>query len=105
MQKFFKAIKIMAIMIINTKQKRMIPFTDEEKYLYDKSKYCHIYRNKFNNDTENKEYQKVRDHDHYTGKYKGAAHSKCNLKYKVPKEITVVFHNGYQKGITDFRKF
>ena len=38
--------------------------------------------------------QKVRDHCHYTGKYRGAAHSNCNLNYKIPKEIPVVFHNG-----------
>ena len=38
--------------------------------------------------------QKVRDHCHYTGKYRGAAHSICNLRYKIPKEIPVVFHNG-----------
>ena len=25
-------------------------------------------------------YQKVRDHCHYAGKYRGAAHSICNLK-------------------------
>ena len=37
---------------------------------------------------------KVRDHCHYTGKYRGAAHNVCNLRYKVPKEIPVVFHNG-----------
>ena len=34
------------------------------------------------------------DHCHFTGKYRGAAHSKCNLKYKVPKNIPVAFHNG-----------
>ena len=28
------------------------------------------------------------------GKYRGAAHNICNLRYKVPKEIPVVFHNG-----------
>ena len=28
---------------------------------------------------------KVRDHCHYTGKYRGAAHNICNLRYKVPK--------------------
>ena len=37
---------------------------------------------------------KVRDYCHYTGKYRGAAHNICNLRYKVPKEIPVVFHNG-----------
>ena len=37
---------------------------------------------------------KVRDHCHYVGKYRGAAHNICNLRYKVPKEIPVVFHNG-----------
>ena len=39
--------------------------------------------------------QKVRDHCHYTGKYRGAAHSKCNLKYRTTKKIQVVFHNGF----------
>ena len=38
--------------------------------------------------------RKVRDHCHYTGKYRSAAHSKCNLEYKIVKEIPVVFHNG-----------
>ena len=42
--------------------------------------------------------QKVRDHCHYTGKYRGAAHSNCNLNYKIPKEIPVVFHNGSKYG-------
>ena len=39
-------------------------------------------------------YHKVRDHCHYTGKFRGAAHSICNLRCKTPKEILVVFHNG-----------
>ena len=39
-------------------------------------------------------YQKVRDHCHYTGKFRGAAHSICNLNYKVHHEITVKIHNG-----------
>ena len=41
-----------------------------------------------------KKQQKVRDHCHYTGKFRGAAHNICNLRYKIPKEIHVVFHNG-----------
>ena len=42
----------------------------------------------------NNNYWQVRDHCHYTGKYRGAAHSICNLKFNVPNEIPVVFHNG-----------
>ena len=37
---------------------------------------------------------KKSDHCHYTGKYREAAHGNCNLNYKIPKEIPVVFHNG-----------
>ena len=39
-------------------------------------------------------YQKVRDHCHYTGKYRGTAYGICNLKYSAPKKISAVFHNG-----------
>ena len=37
---------------------------------------------------------KVRYHCHFTGKYRGAAQSSWNLKYKVPRVIPEVFHNG-----------
>ena len=47
-----------------------------------------------NNEKEFKLKQKVRDHCHYTGKYRGAAHSICNWNYKITTEIPVVFHNG-----------
>ena len=39
-------------------------------------------------------YQKVRDHCHYRGRYRGAAHSICNLEFKWPNEISVLTHNG-----------
>ena len=38
-------------------------------------------------------YRKVRDHCHYSGIYRGAAHFGCNLRYKIPSYIPVVFHN------------
>ena len=38
-------------------------------------------------------YRKIRDYCHYSGKYRGAAYSICNLKFKVPNKIPVVFHN------------
>ena len=37
--------------------------------------------------------KKVKDHCHYAGKFRGAAHSKCNLNYKVQKEIPIIIHN------------
>ena len=36
---------------------------------------------------------KVRDHCHFTGQYRGAAHNKCNLMCKKPKVLPVIFHN------------
>ena len=36
---------------------------------------------------KDKLYGKVRDHCHYTGEYWGAANSKCNLIYSVPKKF------------------
>ena len=78
-------------------EKPMIPLTDNEKALYANEKQCYICEKEFYNDKNSadyKKYCKVRDHCHFTGKYRGAAHSTCNLKYKVPKDIPVVFHNG-----------
>ena len=41
-----------------------------------------------------KEYCKIRDRCHYRGEYGGAAHSICNLKYSIPKNIPKAFYNG-----------
>ena len=43
---------------------------------------------------KDKKYCKVTDHCHYTGEYRGAAQSICNLKYSAPERIPIVFHNG-----------
>ena len=44
---------------------------------------------------------KVRDHDHFTGKYRGAAHNGCNVKCRYPSFIPVVLHNlrGYDSHL------
>ena len=42
---------------------------------------------------EDKKYHKVRDHCHWTEKYRGAAHSIYDLRYSVPKKICIAFHN------------
>lgn len=46
-------------------------------------------------------YREVCDHDHLTGLNRGAAHSICNLNYKVPSFIPVFFHNfsGYNSRL------
>ena len=41
-----------------------------------------------------KDNKKVRDHCHFTGKYRGASHNMCNMHYKITKDIPVIFHNG-----------
>ena len=96
MKRFANALKIMEKMIINTPQKPMTPLTGEEYRNHEKSNHCHICNEEFIYDKENETYRescKVRGHCNYTGKYRGAAHSKCNLQYKLPKEMPVVFHN------------
>ena len=62
----------------------MILLTDEESKSYKKQKLCYICKKVFSADADNNKYHKVRDHCHYTGKYRGAAHSICNLRYKTP---------------------
>ena len=76
----------------------MILLTNEENEFYEKQKVCHICKEEVCTDENDKNtfklYHKVRDHCHYTGKFRGAAHNICDLRYKIPKEIPVVFHNG-----------
>ena len=95
MKNFCLDLKEHAAKIISYVQKEMMPLTKEEKEIYREQKVCYIYKKGFStDDDDNKKYYKVRDHCHYTGKYRGAAHDICKLSYKTPKEIPVVFHNG-----------
>ena len=93
MKKFCEDLKKHAERIINYEKKEMIPLTKKEEKKHNKRKFCHICKKRFSTDDSNKKYHKVKDHCHYTGKYRGPAHDICNLRYKVPKEIPVVFHN------------
>ena len=82
--------------ITNYEMKPMILLTEEEEESYKSQEQCHICEKEFC--TNDKEMRKVRDHCHYTRKYRGAVHSKCNLNYKIVKEIPVLFHNGSVYG-------
>ena len=92
MKNFCKDLIEHATRIMNHEKKKIIPLTKEEKINYNDQKVCYICKKEF--DSIDKKHHKVRDHCHYTGKYRGAAHNICNLRYKVPKEIPLVFHNG-----------
>ena len=75
-------------------KKIAMEMTDVDKESFEASTHCHICGNALGQD-------KVRDHDHLTGKFRGAAHSGCNLEFKLPKFVPIVFHNlsGYDAHI------
>ena len=75
-------------------KKKMLLLTKEELKSYQDAKVCYICRRRIWKNAKDKNYRKVRDHVHHTGKYRGAAHSIYNLKFYVPNEILVVSHNG-----------
>ena len=54
--------------------------------IYKSSHICWIYREELNTG-------RVRDHCHITGKFRGAAHNQCNLKFKMSKKLPIIFHN------------
>ena len=67
--------------------KPMNNLNDDEKRIFDEARTCHICDKFLNAD------DRVRDHDHLTGTFRGAAHSICNIQYKVPNFVPVYFHN------------
>ena len=94
MEMFCKDLRNQTMKIINYEKKEMIPLTDKQTESYEKQKFCYIREKEFSADKNDKKYHKVRDHCHYTAKFRGAAHNICNLRDKIPKKIHVVFHNG-----------
>ena len=66
----------------------MAPLTKSQTKEYKRATKCHICFKPFS-----EEKRKVRDHCHYSGLYQGAAHSSCNLQYKIPSYIPVICHN------------
>ena len=63
------------------------PMPTEDEVNFRRQKYCHICGGTMGDK------DKVRDHCHFTGAYRGAAHNECNLNYKITGVIPVIFHN------------
>ncbi|KAJ8914368.1 hypothetical protein NQ315_011356 [Exocentrus adspersus] len=75
----------------------MKPLSEEEMLRHESATDCFICGEPFpsplDNSLESQNMCKVRDHDHILGTYRGAAHMSCNLNYKLPNFIPVLFHN------------
>ena len=74
--------------IYNDFYNRPIPLrlTRQKQISFHKSETCHICKKELLSD-------KVRDHCHFTGQYRGAAHNSCNLQCRKPMILPVIFHN------------
>ena len=68
--------------------------TKQDKISFKQAEYCSLCGGELGED-------RVRDHCHFTGKYRGAAHNKCNLICRKPRVIPVIFHNlqGYDAHV------
>jgi hypothetical protein len=92
MNHFIQALKEEANKINSIFNERLTTFktphlTLEQQRKFNNSTECHFCKKELNND-------KVRDHCHITGKFRGAAHQACNLKVRTSLKIPVFFHNG-----------
>ena len=68
--------------------------TEDQERAFQQSGDCHICGDPLGAD-------RVRDHDHLTGLYRGPAHNECNINYKFTGKIPVVLHNlrGYDSHL------
>ena len=83
--------------MIDLQQKAFAIYSDDKRFIrniftemcFRVATSCHIFHRPFLPDDSDK----VRDHDHVTGEFGGAAHSKCNLAPRRTFRIPVFFHN------------
>ena len=97
LSKLCKELREKATELFNTEKLPMTLLTHKQPKKHNESDKCHVCKKEFIYDKKNKYYKnlmKVMDHDHYTGKYGGAPHFICNLRYKTQEDIPVVIHNG-----------
>ena len=83
------------------KNPKTMLFNSEDQKDFESARYCYICEKKLFRVKVTKKILKVRDHCHFTGEYRGAAHNECNLNCKKPLILPVIFHNlqGYDSHL------
>ena len=76
--------------MMKTHFNKTIIMTEPDKLDFANAKYCHICNVKYK---PNVKEDIVKDHDRYTGKYKGSAHKTCQSKVYYDRSLNVFFHN------------
>ena len=74
--------------IINKNFNKNLKMTIEDEENHQNSQNCWICNQKIINNKD-----KVRDHCHITGKYRGPAHKECNSILRIPRKIPIIFLN------------
>ena len=89
---------LMEIVELYDNPKDMV-FGKNDRMMHGLSTGCYVCQRGFI--TKDGKLDKVRDHCHLTGRYRGATHNKCNLAIRNPKFVPVVFHNleGYDSHL------
>ena len=78
-----------------------LKLTSQEQKEFNKAEICHICEKEFYEDDSDRKMLKVRDHCHFTGEYRGAAHNSCNLQCRKPSILSVMFRSlqGYDSHL------
>lgn len=67
--------------------RKKLQMTDDDKRAFACATKCHICGGDYVDGDV-----RTRDHDHWSGAYRGSAHSRCNLSLRVTKRLPVFFH-------------
>ena len=90
--------------VVKDQFNKKLVMTEEEEHLFQQSNSCWICKKRIDSEDE-----KVRDHCHITGKFRGSVHWDCNINFQLTKKIPVIFHNlkGYDSHLifSELHKF
>ena len=87
------------------KENKEMMQTEEQEQAFQAATHCYMCQERFDqlfpDETKRDKWSKVRDHNHATGEFRGAAHNECNLNKKRSYHILVFFHNlrGYDSHL------